>query len=171
MPLVRKLHALGCKTMLLAWDFEYADHLTGDPVTTRVSRDLWNIVSYPIEMCPAIDEGLKENDPVYTELFVMKDPLYGLRADEPIDPPGVTGSEPAPPEAAEGNGRHSSTVMSKFHNYGFIHYPENNLFFLNEDVEGASYSDLQIGDPVEFSVVVNSKGQRVAKHVRRAEAV
>lgn len=28
-PLVRKLHALGCKTMLLGWDFEFTDSETG----------------------------------------------------------------------------------------------------------------------------------------------
>lgn len=168
-PLVRKLHALGCKTMLLAWDFEYTDNLSGELVTTRVSRDLWNMASYPLEMCPIIDDGLKEGDPLVLDLFVQKESvrhddagmdLFGnadTRTEEPRPEPQLVDEE-----------RHTSTVMSKFHSYGFIRYPDNNLFFMQDDLEGVLFGDLQLGDPVEFNVALNNKGQRVAKHIRRA---
>ena len=72
-PLVRKLHALGCKTMLLGWDFEYTDELTGEHQTTRTSSDLWNNVTYPLEMSDLVEEGLRTEDEVITDMFVSKD--------------------------------------------------------------------------------------------------
>ena len=57
--------------------------------------------------------------------------------------------------------------MSMMNGYGFIRYPDNNLFFLRDDLEGVEFADLHIGDPVEFSLAVNSRGQRVARAVRR----
>jgi len=50
---------------------------------------------------------------------------------------------------------------------GFIRYPENNLFFLHDDVEAPSFDDLAVGDPVEFHVTVNARGQRVARRIKR----
>ncbi|MCB0814547.1 MAG: NYN domain-containing protein, partial [Flavobacteriales bacterium] len=72
-PLVRKLHALGCKTMLLGWDFEFTDEESGQVQTTKTSIDLWNEVSYPMGMHDLVEEGLKEDDPLYREMFVMRD--------------------------------------------------------------------------------------------------
>ncbi|MBL7952848.1 MAG: NYN domain-containing protein [Flavobacteriales bacterium] len=155
-PLVRKLHALGCKTMLLGWDFEFTDAESGEQQYTRTSTDLWNEVSYPLQMHDIIDEGLKEDDELVREFFVLR--------------------ESQPREMEEGNastviveeGRHRSTVMSLMNGYGFIRFPDNNLFFLREDLEDQEFGDLRIGDELEFNVAVNSRGQRVARQIRRA---
>ena len=155
-PTVRKLHALGCKTMLLGWDFEFTDSETGVHMTTRTSMDLWNEVSYPLQMHDLVDEGLKEDDQVVREMFVLRestprepDEQYTIPVDED-------------PEA-----RHTSSVMSMMNGYGFIRFPDNNLFFLRDDLEDVDFADLHIGDPVEFSLAMNSRGQRVARAVRR----
>jgi uncharacterized LabA/DUF88 family protein/cold shock CspA family protein len=154
-PLVRKLHALGCKTMLLGWDFEFTDQESGEVQTTRTSADLWNEVSYPLPMHDLIEEGLKDDDPVVREVFVQRESLpreqdetYTTSAFDPDD-------------------RHRSEVMSLHNGYGFIRYPDNNLFFLHDDLVDAEFADLRVGDPVEFNVAVNNRGQRVAKQIKR----
>jgi len=154
-PLVRKLHALGCKTMLLGWDFEFTDAESGELQYTRTSTDLWNEVSYPMQMHDLIEEGLKEDDELIREFFVMREsPVRDL------DENGVSTTE-------VDDTRHRSTVMSVMNGYGFIRFPDNNLFFLREDLEDAEFGDLRIGDELEFNVAVNNRGQRVARHIKR----
>jgi uncharacterized LabA/DUF88 family protein/cold shock CspA family protein len=155
-PLVRKLHALGCKTMLLGWDFEFTDQESGEQQITRTSTDLWNEVSYPLPMHDLIDEGLKEDDPLVRDLFVAQ-------SSAPRDAEEQGGNAHA---VADNGERQRSEVMSLLNGYGFIRYPDNNLFFLHDDLEDVEFADLHIGDEVEFSVAVNNRGQRVAKQIR-----
>lgn len=154
-PLVRKLHALGCKTMLLGWDFEFTDQESGEVQVTKTSTDLWNEVSYSMPMHDLIDEGLRDNDAVVRELFVLRD----------------TSEERAPGAAAlpVDDERHRSTVMSLHNGYGFIRFPDNNLYFLATDLIGVEFEDLKVGDELEFNVAMNAKGQRVAKQITRVE--
>ncbi|MEZ4739343.1 MAG: NYN domain-containing protein [Flavobacteriales bacterium] len=158
-PTVRKLHALGCKTMLLGWDFEFIDSETGTSQTTRVSSDLWNEVSYPLQMHDLVDEGLRDDDEVVREMFVSQS--SGAR--DPDDPGNAVVDE-------DPSDRQRSAVMSLMNGYGFIRYPDNNLFFLKDDLEGVEFSDLRVGDELEFHVAMNSRGQRVAKSIRRVGA-
>jgi cold shock CspA family protein len=156
-PLVRKLHALGTKTMLLGWDFEFTDQDTGELQTTKTSTDLWNEVSYPLSMHDLIDEGLRDNDEVVRDMFVVRDPARDAELE------GV--ERPAPVLVDED--RHQSSVMSLMNGYGFIRYPDNNLFFRHEDLQGIGFEELRIGDVLEFNVAVNYRGQRVAKNITR----
>jgi cold shock CspA family protein len=154
-PLVRKLHALGCKTMLLGWDFEFTDQESGELQTTRTSMDLWNEVSYPMPMHDLIEEGLESDDPVVRELFVVRETLRETESEvaERLNPVLVD------------DDRHRSTVMSLMTGYGFIRYPDNNLFFRYEDLQDVSFDQLRVNDEVEFNVAMNNKGQRVARNV------
>lgn len=156
-PLVRKLHALGCKTMLLGWDFEFTDQESGEVQVTKTSTDLWNEVSYPMPMHELIDEGLRDNDAVVRELFVLRDTTV-REGEEGVVMPG------APPVDDE---RHRSTVMSLHNGYGFIRFPDNNLFFLRDDLIDVPFAELVVGDELEFNVAMNAKGQRVAKRITR----
>ncbi|HRH38210.1 MAG TPA: NYN domain-containing protein [Flavobacteriales bacterium] len=153
--LVRKLHALGCKTVLLGWDFEYTDQETGELQYTKTSSDLWNEVSHPLPMHDLIEEGLKDDDEVIRELFVQQ------------REPSLENLERAPATLVDEE-RHRSTVMSLMNGFGFIRYPDNNLFFRHEDLDDIAFEDLSIGDALEFNVAINAKGQRVAKNIARA---
>ncbi|MCB9170721.1 MAG: NYN domain-containing protein [Flavobacteriales bacterium] len=155
-PLVRKLHALGCKTMLLGWDFEFTDQKTGELQTTKTSTDLWNEVSYPMPMHELIDEGLKEDDPVVREMFVVRDTSRDEGSEEQFDDRAQLEID---------DERHTSMVMSLHNGYGFIRYPDNNLFFLHDDVEGTGFNELAVGDEVEFNLGINGKGQRIARKI------
>jgi len=161
-PLVRKLHALGCKTMLLGWDFEFTDEQSGELQTTRTSTDLWNEVTYPLDMASLVDEGLKDNDAVVREMFVVKEsaPRESEAAGER---PPVTPGEPISDE------RHTGEIMSLHNGYGFIRFPDNNLFFLHDDLLDTEFVDLKVGDLMSFTMAVNNRGQRVAKQIRRVE--
>lgn len=154
-PLVRKLHALGCKTMLLGWDFEFVDQESGETQTTRTSTDLWNEVSYPMPMHDLIDEGLESGDEVVRDIFVLRETLRETEAEA---------AERANPVLVD-NERHRSTVMSLMTGYGFIRYPDNNLFFRHEDLMDMTFDDLRVNDEVEFNVAMNNKGQRVARNI------
>ena len=154
-PLVRKLHALGCKTMLLGWDFEFTDQESGELQTTRTSIDLWNAVSYPLPMHDLIDEGLKDDEEVVRDMFVIRETVRDLDSEN-------GDRQPLAPVDEE---RHRSTVMSLMNGYGFIRYPDNNLFFRYEDLRELSFEDLRVNDEVEFNVAVNSRGQRVARNI------
>ncbi|MBK6551841.1 MAG: NYN domain-containing protein [Flavobacteriales bacterium] len=158
-PLVRKLHALGCKTMLLGWDFEFTDAEAGEFQYTRTSTDLWNEVTYPLQMHDVIEEGLKEDNEVIRDCFVVRENIVREGEESTV----VIEGDP--------DKRHESVVMSLMNGYGFIRFPDNNLFFLHDDMEDAEFMELQIGDPVEFQVAMNSRGQRVAKHIKRVHVV
>lgn len=152
-PLVRKLHGLGCKTMLLGWDFEFTDPETGEQQYTRTSTDLWNEVTYPLHMHDLIEEGLQEDDELVRDLFVTRDDRVREPDEQPVEYDEAT--------------RHTSSVMSLMNGYGFIRFPDNNLFFLREDLLDADFADLRVGDTLEFNVAMNMRGQRVAKHINR----
>jgi hypothetical protein len=160
-PLVRKLHALGCKTMLLGWDFEYTDELSGEAQVTKTSTDLWNNVTYPLEMTDLIEEGLRDSDEVVQDMFVQKETLPRDPSSDP-DRPTISMSN------YEDDERHTSQIMSLHNGYGFIRFPDNNLFFLHDDLVEVDFATLALGDMMEFNVAVNSKGQRVAKRIKRA---
>ena len=162
-PLVRKLHALGCKTLLLGWDFEYTDEASGEVQTTRTSVDLWNNVTYPLEMTDLVEEGLRANDEVVQDMFVAASSA-ALRD-------GSEGQERSAKETAivEDTERYTSQIMSLHNGYGFIRFPENNLFFLHDDLIDVEFTTLALGDMMEFNVATNNKGQRVAKRIKRAE--
>ncbi len=162
-PLVRKLHALGCKTMLLGWDFEYTDELSGEVQTTRTSTDLWNNVTYPLEMSDLVEEGLKNSDEVVEDMFVVKDTVPRDPSTDP-DRPLVSVS------SYEDSERQQSQIMSLHNGYGFIRFPDNNLFFLHDDLIDIDFATLTVGEMMEFNVSTNSRGQRVAKRITRVTA-
>ncbi|MBS1582886.1 MAG: NYN domain-containing protein [Bacteroidetes bacterium] len=157
-PLVRKIHALGCKTMLLGWDFEYVEESSGETQTTKTSTDLWNSVTYPLEMADLIEEGLRENDEPVRDMFVLKE--SGPR-DPEADRPLVSISDYSSEE------RYTGEIMSLHNGYGFIRFPDNNVFFLHDDLVDIEFSSLAVGEELEFNVTTNSRGQRVAKHIKR----
>lgn len=144
-PLLRKIRAIGIPIMLLSWEFEY---VTDDNVrmVTKTSHELLSLATYPIAMHDVIDQGLEQNDPVVRNLFVSNDNNY------------VSSSRPT----------EISEILSLKNGFGFIKYPNNNLFFHSQDVEG-DFNDLEVGDTVEFTIEKNQQRQDVAKHVRKID--
>jgi cold shock CspA family protein len=148
-PLVRKLNTLGTRVMVLSWDFEFLND-EGQKVITRTSQDLLNEVSYPLHMHELIDSGLADEEESVMKLFVPQ------TAPRPVntEPTEVTG------ERLNGN------ILSLKNGFGFVKYPPNNLFFHYGNLLDTDFNDLKEGDPVEFTMGYNDKGEAVAKDVR-----
>lgn len=71
-PLVRKLHALGTRVMILGWDLEHEGETRREPTTTYTSFELLEEATYPIMMNELIDSRAFRSDPIINGLFVNK---------------------------------------------------------------------------------------------------
>ena len=49
-PLVKKLHALGTRVMVLGWDLEHEGEQKKEPTTTYTSFELLEEATYPVMM-------------------------------------------------------------------------------------------------------------------------
>lgn len=142
-PLMRKLTGLGLRIMLLSWEFEYVND-DGVKMVTKTSHELFSLATYPVAMHDVINYGVQQNNPLISEMFVAPDP-----------------SRQAREQTFE-----TSEILSLKNGFGFIKYPNNNLFFHYQDVVG-EFADLNVGDPVEFTIEQNQQKQDVAKNVRK----
>ena len=133
--------------MLLTWEFEYQND-DGNKVTTRTSRELIQLATYPIPMQEVIECGLAQGNKLISNLFVGIDDRQSVSGD---DSPLMA---------------NVSEVLTVKNGYGFIKYPNNNLFFHYLDVEG-EFNEIMPYDRVTFEIEKNEKGQDVAKKVRK----
>jgi uncharacterized LabA/DUF88 family protein/cold shock CspA family protein len=148
-PLVRKLNALGVRVMILGWDFSFKDDM-GRIQVTRTSQDLLKEASYPLAMHKLIDDESNSENPFVKHLFVQ---------------PNLGQAKPKnKPSSSE---RHTSEVLSLKDGYGFIKFPNNNLFFFYGDMVDGEFNDLHEGDLVEFALGKNEQGEDVARDVRK----
>lgn len=163
-PLVRKLNTLGTRVMILSWDFEYTTE-SGKTMVTRTSQDLLEVVSYPMPMHEIIDNRLRRNDPVITNLFVP-----GGDSRRRVHPNfnGEEYEDGDVPELEIGQVQ-IGEVLSLKNGYGFIKYPPNNLFFHYTTVQDLDFNDLLVGDRVEYTLAKNDEGQLIAMNVRLME--
>jgi uncharacterized LabA/DUF88 family protein/cold shock CspA family protein len=154
-PLVRKLNALGIRVMVLGWDFEYTDERTNRLRKTVTSIELLQEASYPVSMHEIIDNKIKRNEAMVSNLFISKErkfPAFAPR--RTFEPTEVV----------------SSTIHSLKNGYGFITMPPNNLYFHHTNVLDSDFNDLNENEEVEFNVVKNERGQDVAVNVRKKYA-
>jgi len=156
-PLARKLSTLGCRVMLVNWEFEYTNE-EGLKMVTRTSSDLIEEVTYPLPMHAIIEGKVRRQAAGNVEdLFVQS--AAGRYA-------GPENGELAPaPDVNEGEVS-TGEIHSLKNGYGFIKFPPNNLFFHYTSVVDGDFSELQEGDPVEFTFAKNDDGQPIAKNVR-----
>ena len=69
------------------------------------------------------------------------------------------------PEVPKGEVQ-TSQILSIKNGFGFVKYPNNNLFFHQLDVIG-DFFELAPGDTVEFTIDKNQMKQDVAKNVKK----
>lgn len=179
--LVRKVHTLGTRVMVLGWDFSYIDeqNKTRD---TKVSVDLLEEVTYPILMHNVIDDKSKRNDPVINNLFHKFEirlareqreskrriadafPLsLGVRPEpstfstDSLPQPGPedqAGIIPAP-ERKRG---YIDIIKEGFGFIQFEPFQERGLFFHWTQLKNADFNSISEGDEVEFSIGKNERG-------------
>ncbi len=162
-PLIRKVNGLGVRVMVMCWDFEFTND-EGQKMVTRTSQHLLEEVSYPVQMHELIDSRLKKNDPLVNALFVQEE------FNTPSNPAPVEGEEEEEEDNFNRIDRSEtqvSEVLSLKNGYGFIKYPNNNLFFHYTDVLNVDFNELLTGDEVEFTLERKHNGQDVAKNVKK----
>lgn len=148
-PLLQMINAIGVRTMLLKWDFEYINN-DSTKVVTKMSHDLYQQASYKVDMIEEIEYGIANENPLIMDLFVTtveetKERIENL--------------------AEEEQDRQTGKILNLIDNYGFIQYPNNNLFFYRGDVIG-DFSDLKKHDTVEFELKPSENGLK-ATNVRK----
>lgn len=144
-PLVRKLIGRGVRVFLMSWEFEYTNE-DGNKIVTRTSHDLINVATVTLPMHDIIEEAFAAKDPVINGMFVAE-------------------GRNVPVQTAK---KERSDILSLKNGYGFIRYPNNNLFFHYQNVIG-DFTELKVGDAVEFTIDKNSEGQDIAKCVRKID--
>ncbi len=158
-PLARKLNTLGTRVMVLAWEFEYNDDF-GNLRTTRTSQDLLREVTYPILMHELIDNPHEDNSELIDSIFVHKQ-AEGENGSYQKPTPKRTFRRPEEDEEY-----HTSYIISLKPGYGFIEYPDNNLFFHYSEVQGVDFNELRVNDLVRFQIGKNEEtGQNIAVRV------
>ncbi|MBL7828375.1 MAG: NYN domain-containing protein [Saprospiraceae bacterium] len=152
-PLVRKLHTLGVRVMLLAWDYEYYDE-EGRRRSTVTSQDLWEEVTYPVAMQEMIDSRDEESNFQINRLFVERKRVNYVSEVENV-------------QIEEDGEAKTSTVFSLKDGYGFVSFPQtNNLFFHHSFLVDTDFNDLREGDTVEFTLSRNDRGEPIARNVK-----
>lgn len=149
-PLLRKVSSLGIRTMLLSWEFDYVND-DGLKIVTKTSHELMQLANYPIAMHKEIEAGLASGDPYVRDLFVYSE-------QEP--------EEPQPAGDLSKRKKEVSEILSIKNGFGFVKYPNNNLYFHMHDVVG-DFFELAPGDSVEFVIDKNQQKQDIARQVRR----
>jgi len=154
-PLVRKLHTLGVRVMLFAWDYDFYDE-EGRRRSTVTSQALWEEVTYPLAMQDVITD---DNDPQFSvnRLFVDRKRNMVSSPEEAVETQ----------EVLEDGESKRSTIFSLKNGFGFVNYPlTNNLFFHFSFLVDTDFNDLREGDVVEFTLSKNDRGEPIARNVK-----
>lgn len=169
-PLARKIQSLGCRVMVMGWDFELVSD-TGTQLITRTSQDLLDEVVHPLQMNSLIDNPRSTGEEALIDgLFVV--PLVDKQTTTKYKEKATVPSEDLEleePTDGEIGDRLESEVFSIKNGYGFIKYPPNNLFFHHTSLENADFSELYVDDHVAFTLAHSAKGQLIATDVRLLE--
>lgn len=166
-PLIKKLHSLGTRTLLLSWNLEW--DLDGEAQTTKTSRELTEEVTWFIDVANEFEmdkENLKylfvqrtEKDP---QVQSVRNSSYKNRVQDNRD---YDSANQAPDVDFDPENRIESEIQSIKNGYGFILYPPKNIFFHSKDLVNCNFEDLEIGDAVEFQISNKPDGEPVAKQI------
>ena len=147
LPLIRKLHTIGTRTMILAWDFKYMDE-TGVERETKTSQLLLDEATYKVEMHTEIEARSRKKDSLISDLFVQR-----KEAPTRVESSGETAIE----GVAE---RRTGSIVTIQDGYGFVR-PDgggDNLFFHHSSLVDTEYAELSKSDKVSYVLGRNPKG-------------
>ncbi len=183
LPLVRKLNAIGTRTMLTGWDLLSSV----DGSRTRTAQALLDAATYPVMMNEQIDGRPRNSEFKIDSLFMspgsadlQQQGSPGPQQASAVDDRSASldggragkahGQTPEP--ASFATGVIDNLVYDK--GFGFIR-PESggdNYFFHASDVELCEFADLRLEDAVRFVVAPNPKdGRPAARRVTRLPAI
>jgi cold shock CspA family protein/uncharacterized LabA/DUF88 family protein len=152
-PLVRKLHTLGTRVMLLAWEVD-REMLGGEVRVTRTSQRLIEEVTYPLLMNEMIDDPANADDSLIEGLFVTPPHARRTRRRQLDEEQVRTGR---------------IKFVRHEENWGFIEDDEmigHDWFFHRDGVLDSQFHLLESGDTVEFQVGEGRKGPMAVEIAR-----
>jgi cold shock CspA family protein/uncharacterized LabA/DUF88 family protein len=158
-PLVRKLNTLGCRVMVLGWQFKQTDE-SGAIRETVTSAHLLEAATYPVLMHALIDDPVRQQDAVLRNLFI--EPKSPATTGHPRSGHG----EPPTPAPSPAHGTPFEGVICNLkEGYGFIRTKEfsNNVFFYWEELTNRDFDALNVGDDVRFLCHQGEKGPVATK--------
>ncbi len=166
-PLIRRLNGLGVRVVLMSWDFEFTN-AEGKKTVSKTSQLLLKEVSYPLQMHEIIEKTLKKDQ--HSPLFVHDEansPISGSHTTYANDDELETDDDDKFNRIETNQEVQTSEIMNIKNGFGFIKFPNNNLFFHYTDVLNVDFNELLVGDRVEFTLERKFNGQDVAKNVRK----
>jgi uncharacterized LabA/DUF88 family protein/cold shock CspA family protein len=169
-PLIKKLHSLGTKVLLLGWNFEWEGE--AGPYISRTSRELTDLSNWFIDVASEIEADIEKMKKIFVprverEFKDNGDDFYPQYSSKPrisrySNPDDFQADDvPFDPE-----NRIESEILNIKSGFGFISYPPNNIFFHASDVMVGAFSKLEEGDAVEFQIHTKPNGEIVAKHIK-----
>jgi len=172
-PLVRKLHGLGTRVMVLGFNLQ-ATGLEGEVLATRCSYHLLEEATYPVVLSEEIDAHAPGSEPFLDALFLPKyegGDEQGVGKWTPVPAGDALKSRPdstpkKEEESANENAmRWSGNICYLEHPYGFLlREGDNKRFFFHEsDLSDAPYTALRDGTGVSFVASSNEKGPYAKK--------
>ncbi|MDX2177442.1 MAG: NYN domain-containing protein [Candidatus Sumerlaeia bacterium] len=171
LPLVRKLHALGTRVMLLAWDFTYNEGEPARQHTTRTAETLLKEVTYPLLMNSIIDARTSRRDQTIEGLFIEPSAEALQRREERATNGGSLPAGPplTPPSPGFRQGRINFLNPN---GTGWITDETEagkSWFFHHSVIMDASFFQLKVGQEVAFEAGISDKtGKYAAVKVRPA---
>jgi cold shock CspA family protein/uncharacterized LabA/DUF88 family protein len=168
LPLIRKIHSLGPRVMVLGWDLNYVDQ-NGNDRETRTAQSLLDEATYPVLMNQIIDDRSRRNDTLVSGLFVpRKDPapIRPVMAAPVVSVPAGDGMS-IPSATTGSSGPLTGEIQNLKNGFGFITPDQGgpNIFFFHLDVMDVDFLDLRIGERVQYQLGMNERGP-CAKQVK-----
>lgn len=170
-PLIKKLHSLGAKTLLLSWNLEWEND--GEMQVTKTSRDLTEEVTWFIDVAKEFENNseyhkyifVQKIEKDYKESFTQSIQKGRYSKSRAYDNRDSDYSNQAPDVEFDPENRIESEIQSIKNGYGFILYPPKNIFFHSKDLINCNFEDLEVGDAVEFQISNKPDGEAVAKQI------
>lgn len=170
LPLVRKLHGMGVRTMVLGFSFSYLSD-GGEERGTKTSGALLGEATYPIRMEEVI-ENAKPDDELINALFVRRREYpteaqieHQVAVMEPVEV--VVEDEPNGNRAPE-PGWKTGTILNLLEGFGFIKPDDgsDNLFFHHTAMVNKDFADSYRNQAVSYQDGIGQKGSIAALKVR-----
>lgn len=161
LPVLNKLVSMGVDVMLVGWDVAMCADTAPD---IKTCATLFSAAHHTVVVNSVLD-----NEPETIEGL-----LTAINSVRPITEEELSNDNDKIEVAqdidfSENEDWEVSEIVTLKHSFGFVRYPDNNLFFSLSDYKG-DFVTLKVGDSVEFVVGLSDDGQKVAKKVSKIES-
>ena len=154
-PLMNKLKSKGIDTMVVGWDIMMCG---GNTIDIKTDEKLFAVADHSVVINVALDQTPEKLSKLLTPI-ASRDQEIKQEIKEDNEPIAEKNDDDGEIEIGE--------IMTLKNSYGFIRFPNNNLFFRSQDYTG-DFSALTIGETVEFVIIQTEDGENVAKKVQKA---